>query len=162
MATLAEVYASRGDIMPIEAVQINCSAWESVYLVQGYQDRLLYVPEESRFVLHQAAAIGTTKPKRDNQGNQTVQFVIDNVMQEVRKRIKEANQGKAKVQMQIRTYLETDLSTPASRTLTADVKTAEIIDSEARLEAGFFSVYDTNFNRITYNSMTAPALKYEN
>src|SRR5690554_3197348 len=42
-----------------------------------------------------------------------------------------------------------------------DVKTVEIVGTEARLEAGFFSIYDTNFNRITYNSRTAPALVYE-
>lgn len=161
MATLQEVYASRGDIKLIEAVQINCSAWPSIYLVRGYEDLLLYVPEEGRFVTHLAASIGVTKPSRDNRGNQTVQFVVDNALGEVRKRITEAFKSKAKVDIQVRTYLETDLTAPASRTLSADVKSAEIVGSEARLEAGFFSIFDTNFNRITYNSKTAPALIYE-
>lgn len=161
MATLQEVYASKGDIRLIEAVQINSDAWESIYLVRAFHDYELYVPEEGRFVLHQAASIGVTKPSRDNRGNQTVQFVVDNVLGEVRKRIQMAFEAKAKIELQIRTYLETDLSAPASRTLTADVKTVEIVRTEARLEAGFFSIYDTNFNRITYNSRTAPALVYE-
>lgn len=161
MATLQEVYATRGDIKLLEAVQINSPAWPSIYLVRDYQDRLLYVPEEDQFVLHQAASIGVTKPSQDNRGNQTVQFVIDNVLQEVRKYIREAFEADAKVELQVRTYLETDLTAPASRTLTADVKAVEIVGTEARLEAGFFSIYDTNFNRITYNSLTAPALQYE-
>src|SRR5690554_346424 len=110
MATLQEVYATRGDIKLLEAVQINSPAWPSIYLVRDYQDRLLYVPEEDQFVLHQAASIGVTKPSRDNRGNQTVQFVIDNVLQEVRKHIKEAFEASAKVELQVRTYLETDLT----------------------------------------------------
>lgn len=161
MATLAEVYATRGDIRLVESVQINCAAWSSFYLVRAYHDMLLYVPEEGRFVLHQAASIGVTKPSRDNRANQTIQFVIDNTTQVVRKHIREAYKDGEKVDIQIRSYLETDLSAPASRTLSADVKSAEIVGTEARLEAGFFSIYDTNFNRITYNSKTAPALIYE-
>lgn len=161
MATLQEVYASKGDIRLIEAVQINSTAWDSIYLVRAFRDFELYVPEEGRFVLHQEASIGVTKPSRDNRGNQTVQFVVDNVLGEVRKRIQMAFDANAKVELQIRTYLETDLSAPASRTLTADVKAVEIVRTEARIEAGFFSIYDTNFNRITYNSLTAPALQYE-
>src|SRR5690554_3163245 len=136
MATLQEVYASRGDIKLLEAVQINSPAWPSIYLVRDYQDRILYVPEENQFVLHQAATIGVTKPSQDNRGNQTLQFVIDNVLQEVRKHIKEAFEADAKVELQVRTYLEADLTAPASRTLTADVKTVEIVGTEARLEAG--------------------------
>ena len=161
MATLQEAYATRWDIKLIEAVQINSPAWPSIYLVRGYQDLLLYVPEEDQFILHQAASIGVTKPSMDNRGNQTVQFIIDNVLQEARKRIKEAFEANVKVEIQLRTYLITDLTAPASRTLTADVKTVEIVGTEARMEAGFFSIYDTNFNRITYNSRTAPALVYE-
>lgn len=160
MATLAEVYATRGDIKLIESVQINCPAWPSFYLVRAYHDMNLYVPEEGRFVLHQAAAIAVTKPTRDNRANQTVQFVIDNTTEVVRKHIREAYKAGEKVEIQIRSCLETDLSAPASHTLTADVKSAEIVGTEARLEAGFFSIYDTNFNRITYNSKTAKALKY--
>lgn len=161
MATLAEVYATHGDIKLIESVQINCSAWPSFYLVRAYHDMNLYVPEEGRFVLHQAASIGVTRPSRDNRGNQVIQFVVDNVLGEFRKHIKAAQDARAGIELQVRTYIETDLSAPASRTLTADVKSAEIVGTEARLEAGFFSVYDTNFNRITYNSKTAPALIYE-
>lgn len=161
MATLQEIYASKGEIPLIEAIQINCSAWPSIYLVKGYVDKLLYVPEEDQFILHQSASVGATKPSRDNRANQVVQIVVDNVLQEVRKRISEANKARARIEIQLRTYLATDLSTPASRTLTADVKSAEISGTEARLEAGFFPVYDTNFNRIIYDSRTAKALKYD-
>src|SRR5690606_41643482 len=108
----------------------------------------------------EAAAVRAGKATRDNRGNQVIPIVVDNAWQGTTKRVLAAVGGRAGIEIRTRTYLSNDLSRPVSNTLTADVKSAEDEGTVMNIQAGFFSVYNTNFNRITYNADTAPCIKY--
>lgn len=162
MSLLEEVYAGRGDIIIIDTLEIVCGAWEdSVFLCEGYEDLELYVPEHGGYRTFIGSAIGVNEPSRDNKGNQTLNFVIDNVLGEAQKRITKAYQARAITEVKFRIYLHTKPESPDSNTLTATVKSAQINGSQVQLTAGFFDVIGRNFNRLTYNSETSPALMYE-
>lgn len=157
---LEEIYAGSGGIALVEVVEFHCSLWESVYLVSGFRDVVAYVPELGEYRTFQAASVRAGKATRDNRGNQVVPIVIDNVWAETTKRIVAAVEGRAGIEVRTRSYLSNDLSRPVSNTLIADVKSAEDDGTKMNIHAGFFSVYNTNFNRITYNADTAPCIKY--
>lgn len=157
---LEEIYAGSGGIALVEVVEFHCSLWESVYLVSGFRDVVAYVPEIGEYRTFQAASVRAGKATRDNRGNQVIPIVVDNAWQETTKRILAAVEGRAGIEIRTRTYLSNDLSRPVSNTLTADVKSAEDDGTKMNIQAGFFSVYNTNFNRITYNADTAPCIKY--
>ncbi|GAA3721079.1 hypothetical protein GCM10022421_31920 [Oceanisphaera sediminis] len=162
MSLLEEVYAGRGDLVIIETLELVSSAWdETVFLCDGFEDHSLFVPELGAFKPFTAASIGVEKPSHDNRGSQTVNFVIDNVLGDAQKLIVQAFEQRALTQVRVRTYLSNDLSQPASNTLTATVKSVQIQGAQVRVTAGFFDVIARNFNRLTYNSKTSPALMYE-
>lgn len=161
MSLFEEILAGRGDIPIIETVEMSCHAWpESRYYVKGYEDLNIYVPEEGRWVIFEASAMVPSLPTRDNRGNQVVNVLFDNVKGDADKLIKLARSANQKITLSHRIYLGNDLSTPVSPTLQADVKAASLVGTQLKVQAGFFPVYDTNFNRITYNSRTARAIKY--
>lgn len=162
MSLLSEVYAGKGDEVLIDSLELSCPAWpESIYLCDGFEDLELGVPEYGGARLFSASAIDVDDPKRDNRGSQTLDFIIDGVLGEHHKLMTIAREARAKVTVKYRLYLSSDLTKPASNTLTAEVKSTQINGAEVRVTAGFFDVLSRNFNRITYDSSTAPALMYE-
>nr|WP_232014204.1 DUF1833 family protein [Pseudomonas aeruginosa] len=64
-----------------------------------------------------ASGIDVSIPKRDNSGNQSVGFAIDNVMGIAQQRINEAIDAGETITLVLRIYLDTDLSAPAERAL---------------------------------------------
>lgn len=161
MSLLEEVYAGRGDIAIIETIEITDGIHAPIYLCDGYEDLQLYVPELSGYREFVASAISAEEPKRDNRGNQSLTIVIDNVLSDAQKRIIEAYEARAITTVKLRIYLANDLSQPASNTLTATVKSVQIVGGQVQITAGFFDIIGRNFNRLTYNSETSPALMYE-
>lgn len=163
MSFLSEYYAGgHPEAVLIETLQLECSAWdEPLFLRTGFQDSDLYVPELGEFRTFISAPFKADHPKRDGSGAQRVRIVIDNVYEDARKLIVMAAESEAEINVYVRWYAHFDPSMPVSRTIKAEVKQAEIDGPTVNIEAGFFDVLNTNFNRLTYNSETAPAIQYE-
>ena len=163
MSFLEEYYAGgHPEAVLIETLQLECSAWdEPLFLRTGFEDTDLFVPELNGYRTFISAPFKADEPKKDNSGAQTVKIVIDNVTQEARKLIIQANEAQADIVAFVRWYAHFDPSMPVSKAIRAEVKQAEIDGTLVNIEAGFFDILNTNFNRMTYNSMTAPAIQYE-
>lgn len=162
MILLEEVYAGRGDAVLIDTLELSCPVWPaSIYLCNGYEDLMLGVPELERSQLFTQAAIDVDDPKRDNRASQSIDFIIDGVLGEDQKLLKIAREQRAKITVKYRLYLSSDLTKPDGNTLIANVKSTQADGAEIRASAGFFDVISRNFNRLTYNSETSPALMYE-
>lgn len=160
MELLAEIYASDGSINLVDVVEFHSPAWEPVYLIAGFKDRMAYVPETDSFELYLKCDIAVGKESRDNRGNQIIPFIIDNAWADTTKRLVLAHQARDPIEMRVRTYLGNDLSRPVTNTIFADVRSAEDDGTRVNIQAGFYTIYNTNFNREVYDSNSAPAIKY--
>ncbi|EBH2620178.1 DUF1833 domain-containing protein, partial [Salmonella enterica subsp. enterica serovar Heidelberg] len=77
MTILNRLYASSGEEVIIETLQINISS-EVYYLCKGFDD-ITATTENGDAVTFNAAAIDIALPARNSDGTQDLQFAIDNI-----------------------------------------------------------------------------------
>ncbi|MNJ16340.1 hypothetical protein D3C77_106010 [compost metagenome] len=160
MSLIAEVYASGGPEPILHTLEISSTAWpEPILLVMGYEDRTL-IDENGFPKTYQAAAFNVSLPERNNSGNQSLQFAIDNVDGTAQRRIDEALAASAEISMTYRPYLRSRPSAPASKPLKYRVLGGSIEGSEIRVDAGFHDTLNTRWPRRLYTVEFAPGLTY--
>lgn len=160
MSLIAEVYASGGPEPILHTLEISCVAWpEPILLVMGYEDRTL-VDENGISKTYLATAFNVSLPERNNTGNQSLQFAIDNVDGVAQRRIDEALSASAEVFMVYRAYLRSYPGAPATRPLKYRVLGGTIDGSEIRIDAGFYDTLNTKWPRRLYTTDFAPGLTY--
>lgn len=154
------VYASAGPETIIDTIQLDCDVWdEPIRLVMGYEDMALGFGDGTS-ALFKCAPIQLALPKKDNKGNQSINFAIDNVTGEAQRRIDTAIESESRVMLTFRRYLDSDLTQPAENPFRATILGGTCEKSTVQLEAGFFDLMNIAWPRRLYTSEFAPGLKY--
>lgn len=159
---LAEVNAgaNSGTDCIIRTLELRCPAWtEPVYICTGFED-VTAITEDARTVTFIAANIDIALAAKNNKGNQTLSFAIDNTTGEVSKKVDIAIEGRSRVTAIYRTYLNTNLSAPAEKPYVLTVLGGTLQGQEANIDTGFFNMIGVAWPRALYTTKFAPALRY--
>lgn len=161
MSTLIErVYASAGSECIIDTIELACDAWEeSLYIVKGFEDMTLGL-DGVVYKTFMAAPISIALPKKSNQGNQTINFAIDNVTGQAQRLIDTALYLSARIRLTFRRYLDSDLSAPSENPFYATVLGGSVSSSTVQIEAGFIDALNYAWPRKLYTTEFAPGLAY--
>lgn len=160
MKLLSEVYAGDTSVVIIETLEISSAGQPSFYLCNGFTRQNLYVNEAGTYVQFDPTSIAIKPMDRDNRGAQSVTFILDNALGDVQTFIDKSTELGKEINVFARMYLSDDKSRQASNTISAKVKEVRIERGQVEVTAGFFDMLNTNFNRTTYNSETAPCIRY--
>lgn len=161
-AILAEVNAGANERLDaiIRTLELTCAAWdEPVFICNGFED-VTAVTEDSRTVTFIGANIDIALAAKNNKGNQTLAFAVDNTTGEVSKRVDQAIEANARVTAIYRTYLNTNLSAPAEKPYVLAVLGGTLQGQEAQIETGFFNMIGVAWPRALYTTSFAPGLRY--
>lgn len=154
------MYASAGSEVIIDTIELACPAWdESLYIVKGYEDMTLGL-DGVVFKDFMAAPIAIALPKKSNQGNQTLNFAIDNVTGQAQKLIDSAMEAGARITLTFRRYLNVDLSAPSEKPFYASVLGGNVSGTTVQIEAGFVDALNYAWPRELYDANFAPGLRY--
>lgn len=159
---LAEVNAGANGRLDaiIRTLELTCSAWaEPVFICNGFDD-VTAVTEDARTVTFIAANIDIALAAKNNKGNQTLAFAVDNTTGEVTKKVDQAIAANARVTAIYRTYLNTNLLAPAEKPYVLTVLGGTLQGQEAQLETGYFNMIGVAWPRALYTVNFAPALRY--
>jgi hypothetical protein len=159
---LAEVNAGANGRLDaiIRTLELTCSAWaEPVFICNGFDD-VTAVTEDARTVTFIAANIDIALAAKNNKGNQTLAFAVDNTTGEVSQKVDQAIAANARVTAIYRTYLNTNLSAPAEKPYVLTVLGGTLQGQEAQIETGYFNMIGVAWPRALYTTTFAPALRY--
>lgn len=146
--------------MIIDTIELACPAWaESLYIVKGFEDMTLGL-DGVFYKAFMAAPISIALPKKSNQGNQTLNFAIDNVTGQAQRLIDTAMEAGARITLTFRRYLNTDLSEPSEKPFYAVVLGGNVTGTTVQIEAGFIDALNYQWPRELYTSKFSPGLKY--
>lgn len=161
MTILSEVYAATNttDVI-LHTIEINSDSWdEGVTLVKDYSDHRI-VTEDGRSLLARASGIDIALPKRDAKGAQNLTFALDGVRPEATFLLRESLKQQTEVKLIYRTYLFSDLSSPAEAPYNFVVRSFKAKNDSVEVTAGLFDFIDMKWPRMTYNTDTTPCIKY--
>lgn len=161
-AILAEVNAGANERLDviIRTLELTCSAWgEPVFICTGFED-ISAVTEDARTVTFIGANIDIALAAKNNKGNQTLAFAVDNTTGEVSRLIDQAIEANARVTAIYRTYLSSNLLAPAERPYVLTLLSGSIQGQEAQLQTGYYNMIGVAWPRLLYTVNFAPALRY--
>lgn len=159
---LAEVNAGANERLDaiIRTLEIKCPTWtQSVFICTGFED-VTAVTETGITVTFIAANIDIALAAKNNKGNQTLAFAVDNTTGEVSRLIDQAIEANARVMAIYRTYLSGNLSAPAEKPYVLTLLSGSIQGQEAQLQTGYFNMIGVAWPRELYTVNFAPALRY--
>ncbi|MDI3356981.1 DUF1833 domain-containing protein [Pseudomonas sp. UYIF39] len=160
MTALETLYASGGQAVIIPTLELNCSAWAApIYLCHGFDD-VTARTEAGATVKFTASGFAVSLPKRDNSGNQTLTFAIDNVTGEAQQLIDQALEARARIGLVFRIFISTDFSEPAERPYRMTVLNGFMQGASVQLSAGYFDLINLAWPRRKYTLAFAPCLRY--
>lgn len=159
---LAEVNAGANERLDeiIRTLELTCPAWDApVYICTGFED-VTAVTEDARTITFIGANIDIALAAKNNKGNQTLAFAVDNTTGEVTQRVDQAIEGNARVTITYRTYLSGNLTAPAEKPYVLSLLSGTLQGVEAQLQTGFFNMIGVAWPRALYNVNEYPALRY--
>lgn len=159
---LAEVNAGANERLDeiIRTLELTCPAWDApVYICTGFED-VTAVTEDARTITFIGANIDIALAAKNNKGNQTLAFAVDNTTGEVTQRVDQAIDGNARVTITYRTYLSGNLTAPAEKPYVLSLLSGTLQGVEAQLQTGFFNMIGVAWPRALYNVNEYPALRY--
>ena len=160
MTALETLYASGGQAVIIPTLELFCTPWAApIYICQGFDD-ITATTEDGVTATFTAAGFAAALPKRDNSGNQTLTFAIDNVTGEAKKLIDQALDARAKIGLVFRIFLSTDFGAPAERPYRMTVLNGFMQGASVQLNAGYFDLINLAWPRRKYTLAFAPCLRY--
>ncbi|MES2868954.1 MAG: DUF1833 family protein [Pseudomonadota bacterium] len=160
MTALETLYASGGQAVIIPTLELFCTPWAApIYICQGFDD-ITATTEDGVTATFTAAGFAAALPKRDNSGNQTLTFAIDNVTGEAQKLIDQALDARAKIGLVFRIFLSTDFGAPAERPYRMTVLNGFMQGASVQLNAGYFDLINLAWPRRKYTLAFAPCLRY--
>lgn len=159
---LAEVNAGANERLDviIRTLELTCAAWsEPVFICTGFED-ITAVTEDARTVTFIGANIDIALAAKNNKGNQTLAFAVDNTTGEASRLIDQAIEANARISAIYRTYLNTNLSAPAEKPYVLTLLSGSVQGQEAQLQTGYFNMIGVAWPRALYTVNFAPALRY--
>lgn len=160
MSILDIVYASAptSEIL-IPTLEISHPSFETIRVCGGFED-VTATTEASETVTFTATGIDVSLPARDDSGQQTLVFAIDNVMGEVQSAIDSAMDAGGEITLIFRQYLASDLTGPADTPLTMTISGGVLEGATAQIQASYFDLLNTAWPRDRYTAEFAPGLRY--
>jgi len=161
-AILAELNAgaNSGTDVIIRTLELTCDGWDSPVLIcNGFED-VTAITEDGRTLLFEAANIDISLAAKNNKGNQTLAFAVDNTTGEVSHKVDDATEARARVNATYRTYTNGNLSAPAERPYYLTVLSGSIQGVEAQLQTGYFNMIGVAWPRALYTVNFTPGLRY--
>jgi hypothetical protein len=160
MTALETLYASGGRAVIIGTLALHSVPWaEPIYLCEGFDD-ITAVTETGQTVTYTAAAIALALPKRDNSGNQSLLFAIDNVTGFAQQMIDQALEARAQISLVMRIYESNSLTAPAEAPYNMKVLSGTMEGATVQLKAGYFDLINLGWPRLKWTLAFAPCLRY--
>jgi hypothetical protein len=160
MTALETLYASGGKAVIIPTLELFCIPWAApIYICQGFED-ITAKTEAGVTATFTASGFAAALPKRDNSGNQTLTFAIDNVTGDAQKLIDQALEARASIGLVFRIFISTDLTAPAERPYRMKVLSGFMQGPSVQLNAGYFDLVNLGWPRRKYTLAFAPCLRY--
>lgn len=160
MTVLSELYASSGDDVILQTLELNSEAFDApLFLVRDYQDHII-TTEDARTVTAVSCGMDIALPKRDSRGDQNLTFAIDNVRGEASKLMRDAKRENKPVYLTYRCYLSSNLSAPAERPYYFIVRNYRAVGATVEVTAGVFDLIGTAYPRKMYDANFSPAITY--
>ncbi len=160
MTALETLYASGGKAEIIPTLELFCTSWAApIYICQGFED-ITAKTEAGVTAKFIASGFAAALPKRDNSGNQTLTFAIDNVTGDAQKLIDQALEARASIGLVFRIFISTDLTAPAERPYRMKVLSGFMQGPSVQLNAGYFDLINLGWPRRKYTLAFAPCLRY--
>jgi hypothetical protein len=159
---LAEVNAGANERLDeiIRTLELVSDAWVgSVFICTGFED-ITAVTEDARTVTFIGANIDIALAAKNNKGNQTLAFAVDNTTGEASRLIDQAVEANARVTAIYRTYLSGNLLAPAEKPYVLALLSGSIQGQVAQLQTGYFNLIGVAWPRKLYTVNFAPALRY--
>lgn len=160
MSKLLEiVYASGGDDVIIPTLEIKHSAFEIIRTCAGFEHQTVTL-ETGETVTFTASGLDVSLPARNASGQQNLNFAIENVTGKAQRAIDDALAAGGRIDVIYRTYLESDLSTPAEPPLKMVLVGAEFEGASVQVTASYQDLIGYAWPRERYSVSFAPGLKY--
>jgi len=156
--TLAEVNASAGPEQRLLTLEISSDAFETIAICNGFTDRTC-TTEDARSVLFEAANMDAQLARRNNTGNQTLTFAVDNTTGEVSNRVDDSRAAQARVTAVFRVYLLSNLGAPAEKPYRLTLLSGSIQGVVAQLQMGYFNMIGVSWPRELYTVNEFPGLR---
>jgi len=159
---LAEVNAGANERLDeiIRTLELVSDAWtESVFICTGFED-ITAVTEDARTVTFIGANIDIALAAKNNKGNQTLAFAVDNTTGGASRLIDQAIEANARVTAIYRTYLSGNLLAPAEKPYVLTLLSGSVQGRVAQLQTGYFNLIGVAWPRKLYTVNFAPALRY--
>lgn len=156
--TLAEVNASAGPEQRLLTLELISAAWPSIMICNGFTDRTC-TTEDARVLLFEAANLDAQLARRNNKGNQTLAFAVDNSTGEVSNKADDAQEAQARVTAVFRQYLLSNLDAPAEKPYRLTLLSGSIQGIVAQLQMGYFNMIGVAWPRFNYNVNDFPGLR---
>lgn len=156
---LEEVNASAGPEVRLLTFELTSDGWDAPVLIcNGFTDRLCGT-EDGRTLLFEAANIDVQLAKRNNKGNQTLAFAVDNTTGEVSRRVDDATDADARITGVFRQYLLSNLAAPAEKPYRLTLLSGTIEGIVAQLQMGYFNMIGVSWPRYLYTVSAFPGLR---
>lgn len=162
MSQLLEiVYASApSDEVIIPTLEIKHQAFDApIRTCAGFENQTVTL-ETGETVTFQASGLDVSLPARNASGQQNLNFAIENVTGIAQNAIDAAMAEGGDIQVIYRTYLSSDLSTPAEPPLKMVLVGAEFEGSSVQVTASYQDIINTAWPRERYTVQFAPGLRY--
>lgn len=160
MTILEEVNASGGDDVIIRTLEITSEAWDDpILLATGFVDQVC-TTEDGRTLTFTGVNMSITLPKKNNKGNQTLAFSVDNTTGAVSRFVDAAVEANARATVIYRTYLSSNKSAPQEKPYRLVVLSGDLQGIVANLQCGYFNPIGTAWPRRFLTADYAPALRY--
>ena len=160
MTALETLYASGGKSRIIGTLALHAVPWASpLYLCEGFDDTTAAI-ETGEVVTFTAAAIALALPKRDNSGNQSLMFAIDNVTGIAQQMIDQALDSRAQISLVMRIYESGNLAAPAEAPYRMKALGGTMEGPTVQIKAGYFDLINLAWPRRKYTLADFPCLRY--
>lgn len=160
MTILEEVNASGGNDVIIRTLEITSEAWaDPILLSTGFRDQVC-TTEDGRTLTFTAVNMSIALPAKDNKGNQSLAFAVNNTLGEVTRFVDAAIEADKRATVIYRTYLSSNKNAPQERPYRLTVLSGELRGIIANLQCGYFNVIGTAWPRLYLTADYAPGLRY--
>lgn len=157
---LERVYASApSDEVIIPTLEIRHPAIATIRTCAGFEDQTVTLEDGSN-VTFLASGLDVSLPARNASGQQNLNFAIENVTGQAQRAIEEAMQSGGDIRVIYRTYLQSDLSSPAETPLNMILIGAEFQGASVQVTASYSDIISTAWPRERYSTDFAPGLRY--
>lgn len=152
--------ANSGTDVIIRTLELVCSGWDHpVCICTGFED-VTAVTEDHRTITFIGANIDIALAAKNNKGNQTLAFAVDNTTGEVSQKVDYATESRNRVFATYRTYTNGNLSAPAEKPYKLSVLSGTIQGVEAQIQTGYFNMIGVAWPRALYTVLRFPGLRY--